>query len=72
MKNKILLFSTGCPKCNVLIKKLNLMDIDYDIESNDMSEMLNLGFTEVPVLKVDDKYMTFKEANNWINTYKGE
>ena len=51
MKNKILLFSTGCPKCNVLIKKLNLMDIDYDIKLNDMSELLNLGFTEFPLLK---------------------
>ncbi len=68
MNNKIILFSTGCPKCNVLITKLNNANIEYDIESENMSEILDLGFTEVPVLKVDDEYMTFKEANNWINT----
>lgn len=68
MNSKIILFSTGCPKCNVLITKLNNANIEYDIESENMSEILDLGFTEVPVLKVDDEYMTFKEANNWINT----
>lgn len=68
MNDEIILFSTGCPKCNVLIKKLNNANIEYAIESENMSEILDLGFTEVPVLKVDDEYMTFKEANNWINT----
>ena len=68
MNDEIILFSTGCPKCNVLITKLNNANIEYAIESENMSEILALGFTEVPVLKVDDEYMTFKEANNWINT----
>lgn len=71
MNDKIILFSTGCPKCNVLITKLNTANIDYELESENMTEILDLGFTEVPVLKVNDTYLTFKEANNWINTYKG-
>ena len=66
MKNKIILFSTGCPQCRVLIQKLNSAGIEYNLET-DMSEILEIGMTSVPVLKIDDEYLTFKEANNWIN-----
>ena len=70
MNNKILLFSTGCPMCNVLTSKLDNAGIEYEVTDN-MSEILKRGFTTVPVLKVNDMYMGFKEANKWVNEYKG-
>lgn len=67
----IILYSTGCPKCNVLKKKLDASGISYVV--NDDSEIMKqLGFTQVPVLEVDGIYMQFKEANDWINNHGGQ
>ena len=63
---KVILYSTGCPKCRVLKTKLDKKNINY-IENNDVEEMLELGFDLLPVLKVDDDIMNFTEANDWIN-----
>ena len=64
---KIVLFSTKCPRCNVLEKKLQQKEVDYD-EVNDTSIMEQKGYLSVPVLEVDGKSMNFKEAVDWINT----
>lgn len=63
---KVILYSTGCPKCRVLKTKLDKKNINY-IENNDVEEMLELGFDLLPVLKVDNDIMNFTEANDWIN-----
>lgn len=65
MKN-VILYSTGCPRCNVLKSKMNSKGIQY-IENNDAEEMLQKGFTQVPVLEVDGAIMDFSEANAWVN-----
>lgn len=62
----VVFYSTGCPKCGVLKKKLDAKGINYE-ENNSTMEMLSLGITQVPVLKVEDKLLEFSEANNWIN-----
>jgi len=62
----IILYSTGCPKCNVLKKKLADKNIKYT-ENNDVDTMVSLGIDQVPVLSVDGKLLQFSEANNWIN-----
>ena len=59
------LYSTGCPKCQVLKKKLDAAGINYTIES-DIKIMKDKGFLQVPILEVDGKYMNFTEANKWI------
>ena len=64
---KIVLFSTKCPRCNVLEKKLQQKNISYE-EVNDVEIMKEKGYLSVPVLEVDDKIMDFKEAVDWINT----
>lgn len=69
--SKIILFSTGCPKCNVLIQKLDAAGIDYKIET-DMSALIDLGIDTVPVLKVGNDYKSFKVANDWINENRGK
>lgn len=63
---KVILYSTGCPKCRVLKTKLDKKNINY-IENNNVEEMLELGFDLLPVLKVDNDIMNFTEANDWIN-----
>lgn len=63
----VILYSTGCPKCNVLKKKLDKTNVDYSVVS-DKEAILKTGFTVVPVLQVDDKFLEFKEANEYINT----
>lgn len=62
----IILYTTGCPKCKILKSKLDAKGIEY-IENNDVDEMISLGISQVPVLKVDDKLLAFVEANRWIN-----
>jgi glutaredoxin len=71
MKNKIILYSTGCPKCNVLIQKLNTASIDFET-SQDMDIIIEKGFTSVPVLQIDDEFLDFKAANEWINEHSGD
>ena len=63
---KIVLFSTHCPKCNVLEKKLKTKNIEYE-EINDVSIMKKKGYLWVPVLEVDGTSKDFKTANDWIN-----
>lgn len=62
---KVILYSTGCPKCNVLKKKLSEKDITYE-EFTSVDDMLNMGIKEVPMLGVGEKLMSFKESVDWI------
>ena len=64
---KIVLFSTHCPKCNVLEKKLKTKNIEYE-EINDVEIMKEKGYLTVPILEVDGESMDFKKASDWINT----
>ena len=63
---KVILYSTGCPKCKVLKAKLDSKEISYDIIS-DTSAMINKGIETVPVLEVNGNVMDFKTAVDWIN-----
>lgn len=63
---QVILYSTGCPKCSILKKKLNDKNIDYE-EVNDEKTMLSLGLDSVPILSVDGELLEFTQANNWIN-----
>ena len=63
---EITLYSTGCPKCKVLKKKLEEKGIKYT-ENNSVDEMLSLGISQVPVLSVNNKLLDFSTANDWVN-----
>lgn len=63
---KVILYTTHCPKCMVLEKKLKSKNISYT-ENTNVGEMLERGFDTTPMLEVDEKVMNFKEANTWIN-----
>ena len=62
----IIMYSTGCPKCEILKEKLDAKEISYDLVS-DVEEMKKLGITKVPMLSVDGKLMQYRDAVKWIN-----
>lgn len=62
----IILYSTGCPRCDVLKDKLDTKSVSYN-ENNSVDEMTALGILEVPVLSVGGQMMNFKEAVEWVN-----
>ena len=63
---KIILYSTNCPKCNVLEKKLQSKNIDFEI-CNDVDLMLSKGIQQAPYLEVDDELIDFTKAVKWVN-----
>ena len=64
--NYVMLYSTGCPRCNILKKKLNEKGITFE-ENNNVEQMIEMNITQVPVLSVDGERMEFAQANEWIN-----
>lgn len=66
----IVLYSTGCPKCGILKKKLDERGMQYQ-ENTAVEEMLSLGITSVPVLCVDGQMLDFSNAVKWINAQGG-
>lgn len=64
----ITLYSTGCPQCEALEKKLDSAHIQYVVDE-DVATMLAKGFQSAPMLEVDGKAMTFVEAVRWVNNY---
>lgn len=63
----VTLYSTHCPKCNVLEKKLKQKNISYE-EVNDIEIMKDKGYLSVPVLEVDSVSMDFKTAFNYVES----
>lgn len=62
----IVMYSTGCPRCNILKKKLDEKKINYT-EVNDVEEMTKLGINKVPVLEVDGAKYSYADAIKLIN-----
>ena len=62
MKNK--LYSTHCPRCVVLEKKMDQKGIKYNM-IDDQNRIINKGFMTVPILEVDGEVMDFKRAVDW-------
>lgn len=62
----ITMFSTNCPKCKVLEKKLKSKNIEFEIETN-IDRMFELDIAQVPVLMIDNKLYKFNEAIEWVN-----
>lgn len=65
----VTLYSTGCPKCTVLKRKLENSSIDFRV-LYDMDRLLELGFMEAPVLQVDGQYLNFSKAIKWIKEHE--
>lgn len=68
---KVILYTSHCPKCKILTEKLNSKGICYE-EITDINIMIKKGFDIMPILEVNDKIMSFVQANKWINEFKQE
>ena len=64
---QVVLYSTHCPKCKVLEKKLNQKQINYE-KITDIKTMEEKGFLSVPILEVDGERMDFKAAFRYIDS----
>ena len=62
----IVLYTTHCPKCQVLTKKLNAANINYEV-CEDVKIMEKKNFSSLPVLEVNNKIYNFTEAVQLIN-----
>lgn len=67
----IILYSTGCPRCIVLEKKLSKFGIEY-AKNTDVSVMTALGIKSAPALQIDGELLDFSAANEWLNKLKQE
>ena len=64
----VVLYTTNCPRCIVLEKKLKQKGIEFEARTNfDVKEMIKKGFASAPLLEVHGEIMAFNEANQWIN-----
>lgn len=63
---KVVLYSTHCPRCNVLESKLESKKIEFELVT-DVKVMTDKGFMSAPMLEVDGEVMKYPEAINWVN-----
>ena len=63
---EVILYSTGCPKCQVLEKKLSQKSISFE-KNTDLKLMLSKGIKSAPCLEIDGKIFDFKNATEWVN-----
>lgn len=63
--DKVILYSTGCPKCKVLKAKMAAKGIEYT-ENNSIDEMMTLGIKSAPVLNVNGVLMDYMSALTYI------
>ena len=62
-------YSTNCPRCRILQKKLEEKNISYELNT-DIQEMLDMGLVNAPALKTEEgKILDFGEAIKWIGEY---
>ena len=68
--DKIILYSTHCPKCNVIEKKLIQKGLNFEVIDAKNKEVINMlsekGFRQMPILSVNDNMIGFSEAVRWI------
>ena len=61
----IILYTTHCPKCKALARKLQEANINYEI-CEDVKVMEEKGFSFLPVLEVNGEAKDFSTAMKWV------
>lgn len=65
----ITIYTTHCPRCEVLKKKLEQKGITWYNEIDSIEIMNDLGIKSVPMMSINDgELMNFEEAIKWINS----
>ena len=74
----IVLYSTNCPKCKVIAKKLqmknlNFTEIDCIADTTYIEVLAGKGFKSMPVLQVGDEYYDFcRESYTGAGKWRGD
>lgn len=63
---EVILYSTGCPKCQVLEKKMKQKNINFEINTN-VDLMLSKGIKSAPCVEVNGEIFDFKNSIDWVN-----
>lgn len=59
-------YSTNCPKCQVLAKKMDKQNIPYNVVT-DIKVMTSKGIKSAPYLELEDgTLLDFMQANKWL------
>lgn len=64
---EVIFYTTHCPQCNILAKKLEQKNIQYTTV-DDVETMKELGITSVPVLSLGGVLMNFRNAVDFVNS----
>ena len=65
----ITLYSTGCPKCELLKRRLEKDGIAFDV-SDDIDKLIEMGFMNAPILQVNDNYYEFSDAMKKLKAFE--
>lgn len=63
----IIMYSTHCPLCRVLERKLIEKNIDFD-EITDEDTIIARGIKNVPMLDINGQLFTFAESIRWVDS----
>lgn len=67
MEIKLTIFTDeNCPRCKILKQRLKDNNLNYDI--GDIQEIVEKGYSTIPILKVNDRYLQFGESIEWIKS----
>ena len=70
--SEIVLYSTHCPKCNMIEMIFKNKKIEYTVEDN-KEEVLKVAdennIKEIPFAKINDKMYTCEEIKSWIKEH---
>lgn len=62
----IIFYSIGCPRCNVLKKKLDDKNIEYYTIA-DEEQIKAAGISILPVLEIEGEKLDYPAAVKWVN-----
>lgn len=66
----IRLYTTNCPKCKILEKKLDNLSLKYE-KIDDIDKVVEIGtkhnILSAPILEIDDVMYDFSSANKQLN-----
>lgn len=65
----ITLYSTGCPKCSILEKRLTNDGISFNV-SNNIDKLINMGFQNAPVLQIGDSFIDYANAMKLLKVFE--
>ena len=69
--SNIILYSTGCPACMAVENMLKSKSIPY-IKTDNVEELIERGFTRVPVLQNGEEYIgDIEKILSFIKNYGG-